>query len=113
MSKSAKNTKPAPKVNANKKFATKTGKRDPNVRRKVVRMRKVDEMSWAAIGGVLGVSPKTVRSIFDEQEGEGAHFDHRPLPGGRPHPVAHKGQCVAHGHQPEDHDDEEGEQAAA
>lgn len=98
-------TKPAAKkAPANKKFATKSGKRDPNIRRKVVNLRVKQELSWAAIGELLGVSPKTVRAIFDDQQGDGAHFDHRPLPGGRPHPMAHKGAC-AHSHEDEDEAD--------
>lgn len=87
-----------------KKFATSTGKRNPNVKRKVVSMRVKQELSWAKIAAALEIAPRTARKIFDEAQGEGAHFDHRPLPGGRPHPCEHKGTCL--------HDEEEVEQAA-
>lgn len=106
MSKTSATKKSSKPAAANKKFATKTGKRDPNVRRKVVRLRNNDELSWAAIGAIIGVSPKTVRAIYDEQQGEGAHFDHRPLPGGRPHPMAHKGACAHALGEEHDHGDE-------
>jgi len=67
---------------ANKKFATKTGKRDPNVKRKVVSLRN-KPMSWKAIGEALDIAPRTARAIYDDAKGPGAHFESRPLPGGR------------------------------
>lgn len=76
------------KAPANKKFATKTGKRDPNVRRKVVSQRDKQNRSWRAIGADLGIAPRTVRAIYDEVKGAGAHFESRPLPGGRTRKVA-------------------------
>lgn len=67
------------KTNGNKKFG---GQRN-NKRRKIVSMRKKGA-SWAAIAAELDVAPRTVRRMFDEQVGEGAHFESRiPGKGGR------------------------------
>jgi hypothetical protein len=66
---------------------TSTGKRNPNERKRVVRMRDRDEMSWAAIAEALEIAPRTARRIYDEAKGDGAHFESRPLVGGRPAPV--------------------------
>ena len=59
-----------------KKFTTTTGKRTPQVKAKVVSMRKKGE-SWASIASKLEISPRTARRIFDEKMGEGAHFESR------------------------------------
>jgi DNA invertase Pin-like site-specific DNA recombinase len=71
------------KPNANRKFATKEGLRNKSVAKRVVALRNKGE-SWAAIAATLEIAPRTVRRIFDEQEGEGAHFASRiPGKGGR------------------------------
>lgn len=54
-----------------------------NLRKRVVRMRTKELMSWAAIGNELGVAPRTVRRLFQEQVGEHQHHDHLPNKGGR------------------------------
>lgn len=69
---------------AKRVLATKTGKRVPQAKAKIVRMRTKSEMSWAAIGDELGIAPRTVRRIFDEAQGPEAHFASRlPGKGGR------------------------------
>lgn len=65
------------------KFATKAGTRQPNILKRVVSLRNKG-LSWAAIGKELEVAPRTVRRMFDEKLGEGAHFESRvPGKGGR------------------------------
>lgn len=54
-----------------------------NVRRKIVRMRTKDEMSWAAIAEELEMAPRTARRLFQEHVGEGQHHDHLEGKGGR------------------------------
>lgn len=64
-----------------RKFTTKDGERTAKVRTQVVSLRdgtsKREGMSWAAIAAKLEVSPRTVRRIYDEAKGEGAHFESR------------------------------------
>lgn len=70
---SAKNTKA---VSTKGKGNTKFGSQRHNKRRQIVSMRKKGS-SWAAIGTELDVAPRTVRRMFDEAQGVGAHFDSR------------------------------------
>lgn len=71
-------TKAATTKAASKKvLATTTGKRSPQAVAKIARMRNKDEMSWADIGAELDIAPRTVRRIFDEKFGTGAHFASR------------------------------------
>lgn len=66
------------------KFTTKTtGKRNATILKQVTAKRNKGA-SWAAIAADLQVAPRTVRRIFDEANGEGAHFASRvPGKGGR------------------------------
>lgn len=57
----------------NRKF----GSNRNNTRRKVVRMRDKAQKSWGEIATELEVSPRTVRALYDEAKGTGAHFDSR------------------------------------
>ena len=67
-----------------KKYSTKNGNRQPNVAKKVVRLRDKMGLSWAAIATELELAPRTIRRIYDEQMGEGAHYESRvPGKGGR------------------------------
>lgn len=63
-----------------------------NVRRKVVRMRTKDLMSWRDIAAALGIAPRTARRLFQEHVGEGQHHDHIPGKGGRFPSGQHKGE---------------------
>jgi hypothetical protein len=58
------------------KFTTKEGVRKQATLKKVTSMRAKGS-SWAAIAQALEVAPRTVRRIFDEANGEGAHFASR------------------------------------
>lgn len=53
-----------------------------NLRRKVVSMRNKGN-SWVAIAQALEISPATARRLFDEKQGEGAHFGLLEGKGGR------------------------------
>lgn len=65
------------------KFTTKTGNRSATVLKQVTSKRNKG-MAWRAIAADLEVAPRTVRRIFDEANGEGAHFASRiPGKGGR------------------------------
>jgi len=66
-----------------KKFTTTTGKRTPQVKAQVVRMRTKANMSWASIATELNIAPRTARRIFDEARGPGAHHGLLPGKGGR------------------------------
>lgn len=70
-------TTKAAKAPSKKVLATTTGKRSPQAVAKIARMRNKDGMSWAAIGTELNIAPRTVRRIFDEKFGKGAHFESR------------------------------------
>jgi hypothetical protein len=72
-------TKAAVKTNKVNKF----GSQRHNARRKVVRMRTKDLMSWAAIADAIEASPRTARLLFQEARGEGQHHDHLEGKGGR------------------------------
>jgi orotate phosphoribosyltransferase-like protein len=58
------------------KFQTKAGERSSKVLRQVTALRNKG-MAWRAIAAQLEVAPRTVRRIFDEANGEGAHFESR------------------------------------
>jgi hypothetical protein len=60
-----------------KKFTTTTGKRQPQVKAKVVSLRDKKGLAWRAIADELGVAPRTVRRLYDEAKGAGAHFASR------------------------------------
>ena len=63
--------------------ASTTGARNKTVL-KAVTAKRNKGMSWAAIAADLEVAPRTVRRIFDEANGAGAHFASRvPGKGGR------------------------------
>lgn len=64
-------------------MSKKFGSQRHNIRRKVVRMRLKDLMSWQAIAAELDIAPRTARKLFQEAEGEGQHHDHIPGKGGR------------------------------
>lgn len=67
-----------------RKLTNKSGERSGTVKSQVVKLRDgKSPISWAAIAEKLGVSPRTVRRIYDEAKGAEAHFASRPLPGGR------------------------------
>lgn len=59
------------------KFTTKNGSRQSNVAKKVVSLRDNKGLAWRAIAAELEVAPRTVRRIYDEVKGEGAHFASR------------------------------------
>lgn len=66
------------------KFTTKTGTRQANVAKQVVSLRDNKGLAWRTIAEKLEVAPRTVRRIYDEAKGEGAHFASRlPGKGGR------------------------------
>lgn len=74
-----------------KKFTKKDGTRNMAIATRVVKMRTSDSpLSWAAIAEKLGCSPRTARKLFDEVKGADAHFDNRPLVGGRHRHAPHK-----------------------
>lgn len=54
-----------------------------NLRKRVVKLRTKELLSWAEIGNQLGVAPRTVRRLFQEQVGAHQHHDHLPNKGGR------------------------------
>lgn len=54
-----------------------------NARRKVVSLRDKHQQSWAEIGEALDIAPRTVRRLYDEAKGEGAHHHYLPGKGGR------------------------------
>jgi orotate phosphoribosyltransferase-like protein len=58
------------------KFQTKAGERSSKVLKQVTALRNKG-MAWRAIAAQLEVAPRTVRRIFDEANGEGAHFQSR------------------------------------
>jgi orotate phosphoribosyltransferase-like protein len=58
------------------KFQTKAGERSSKVLKQVTALRNKG-MAWRAIAAQLEVAPRTVRRIFDEANGEGAHFESR------------------------------------
>lgn len=64
-------------------MSKKFGSQRHNIRRKVVRMRLKDMLSWADIAAELDIAPRTARKLFQESEGEGQHHDHIPGKGGR------------------------------
>lgn len=67
-----------------RKHTNKTGARSAAVLKRVVSLRDKQEQSWAEIAKALEVSPRTVRRMYDELQGEGAHFESRiPGKGGR------------------------------
>lgn len=67
-----------------RKFATKTGGRQANIAKTVVARRDKKGQAWRTIAADLEVAPRTVRRIYDEVKGEGAHFASRvPGKGGR------------------------------
>lgn len=70
-----------------RKFTNNDGSRSAKVLNDVVRLRDKKEMSWAAIAAQLEVAPRTVRRMYDEKLGEGAHHGLLPGKGGR-RPVA-------------------------
>lgn len=59
------------------KFTTKTGARSSATAKKVVSLRDNKGLAWRAIAEQLEVAPRTVRRIYDEVKGEGAHFASR------------------------------------
>lgn len=59
------------------KLTTKAGERQAKVLKQVTALRDSKGMSWAAIAKQLEVSPRTVRRIYDEANGEDAHFASR------------------------------------
>lgn len=69
--------KPATKP-ANRKF----GSQRNNVRRTIVARRNKGQ-AWRVIAADLGIAPRTVRRLFDEAKGTGAHFDAKIGKGGR------------------------------
>lgn len=67
-----------------KKHSTKTGSRSAATLKRVVNLRDKKGESWAAIAQALEVAPRTVRRMYDEAKGEGAHYASRiPGKGGR------------------------------
>lgn len=68
------------------KHTNKDGSRNKSVAKRIVRMRDKDNLSWRNIAAELEIAPRTVRRMYDEVKGEGAHFSSRPLVGGRPAP---------------------------
>lgn len=72
------------KNTAKKVLNTTTGKRNPNSAKSIVAKRDKQGMSWGDIAEALDIAPRTVRRIYDEVKGEGAHFASRiPGKGGR------------------------------
>lgn len=63
-------------TNASTKGTKKFGSQRHNVRRKVVSLR-TKGMAWREIAQQLEIAPRTVRRLFDEAKGEGAHFESR------------------------------------
>lgn len=64
---------------ANKKFGSQRG----NKARRVVSLRNKGE-SWASIAADLDIAPRTARRLYDERQGQDAHFASRiPGKGGR------------------------------
>lgn len=61
----------------------KFGSNRNNIRRKVVRLRTKELMSWKDIATALDIAPRTARKLFQEAEGQGQHHDHIPGKGGR------------------------------
>jgi predicted DNA-binding transcriptional regulator YafY len=60
------------------KFTTKSGERSKATLKRVVQLRDGKAAkSWKAIAQELEVSPRTVRRMYDEAKGEGAHFESR------------------------------------
>lgn len=59
------------------KFTTKDGARQAAVVKKVVTLRDKKQLAWRTIAEQLEVAPRTVRRIYDEAKGEGAHFASR------------------------------------
>lgn len=79
MATSKKTTAKTTAAKGNKKF----GAQRNNKRRSIVAMRNKGA-SWAEIGAKFEIAPRTVRRMFDEAQGEGAHFASRvPGKGGR------------------------------
>jgi AraC-like DNA-binding protein len=73
------------------KFTKSDGTRNMAVAQRVVKMRtSANPVSWAQIAEKLGCSPRTARKMFDEAQGQDAHFDNRPLVGGRHRHAPHK-----------------------
>jgi len=63
---------------------TKIGKTTrANARKSIVSRRDKKNESWAVIGSALGLAPRTVRRMYDEAKGEGAHHGLLPGKGGR------------------------------
>lgn len=59
------------------KHTTKDGNRKANVQKQVVALRDNKGLAWRAIAEKLEVAPRTVRRIYDEVKGDGAHFTSR------------------------------------
>lgn len=71
------------------KFTTQAGTRNATIAKKVVNLRDKKGLAWRAIAADLEVAPRTVRRIYDEVKGAGAHFDSRiEGKGGRTRQVA-------------------------
>lgn len=74
-----------------KLFTKSDGTRNMTFATRVVKMREgANPTSWAKIAEKLGCSPRTARKLFDEARGQDAHFDNRPLVGGRHRHAPHK-----------------------
>lgn len=54
-----------------------------NMRRRIVKLRTKDLLSWKAIAEILEIAPRTVRRLFQEVRGEHQHHDHIEGRGGR------------------------------
>lgn len=65
------------------KFAKTDGTRQAATLKRVVNLRDAKKMSWAAIAEALEVAPRTVRRMYDEVKGEGAHHGLLEGKGGR------------------------------
>jgi predicted ArsR family transcriptional regulator len=58
------------------KFVTKSGTRSKAVLTKI-NQKRAKGASWGAIAKELEVAPRTVRRLYDELNGAGAHYESR------------------------------------
>lgn len=85
-SKAAPAKRTAKEATVSTKTETKSTKRSWNktTAKQVISRRDRKGLSWREIGLELGFSPRTVRSMYDNVKGPGAHYDSRlPGKGGR------------------------------
>jgi DNA-directed RNA polymerase specialized sigma24 family protein len=81
-------TKATPKAKTATKAAPKATTKAPDkarttTQKRVVTLRDTKQQSWAQIGEAIGVAPRTVRRLYDEVKGEGAHHGLLEGKGGR------------------------------